>query len=317
MRDACGWPEMDEKHKPLRDTSLIRSLHYFEAVARHQSVKLAAHELGVSQSAVSHQLKELTVALGEQLLARAGRGVALTATGRRLAERLSTAFSGLQSSLDDIIGESRPVLRLAVCSSFGPGWLIPRLASFHAAHPGVELQLRLYAQDPEQTADVADAFITAQEVKPGFAAVHVLDEMLVAVRAPSDRPASGRHRLITTDILPGTLGQDWLNYCSAAGRDLAELQEGAFLQCSHYLLALEMARAALGLALVPEFFARRDLEAGALQRFDRTLLPAGRRYHICFKESRRADPQIRALVQWLKAERAPRSLTRKLLSSTD
>lgn len=72
------------------------------------------------------------------------------------------------------------MLRLAVCSSFGPGWLIPRLASFYATHPGVDLQLRLYAQDPEQTADVADAFITAREVKPGFAAVHVLDEMLVA-----------------------------------------------------------------------------------------------------------------------------------------
>lgn len=92
---ACGLPEMDKNHRPLRGTLLIRSLHYFEAVARRQWVKLAAHELGVSQSAVSHQLKELTITLGEQLLVRAGRGVALTATGRRLAERLSTAFSGL------------------------------------------------------------------------------------------------------------------------------------------------------------------------------------------------------------------------------
>lgn len=308
---------MDEKHKTLRDSSLIRSLHYFEAVARHQSVKLAADELGVSQSAVSHQLKELTVALGEQLLERAGRGLVLTATGRRLADRLSTVFSGLQSSLDDVIGESRPMLRIAVCSSFGPGWLIPRLASFYAAHPGVDLQLRLFAQDPELTADVADAFITAGDVKPGFAAVHVLDEMLVAVHAPSDRPASGRYRLITTDVLPGNMGQDWRNYCRAAGKDLAELQEGTFLQCSHYLLALEMSRAGLGLALVPEFFARRDLEAGTLHRLDRTLIPAGRRYHICFKESRRGDPQIGAFVQWLKAERAPRSLTRKLQSRTD
>ena len=125
---------MNKDQGPLRNARLIRGLHYFEAVARQKSVKLAAEELGVSQSAVSHQLRDLTDALGEQLLTRAGRGIALTETGRRLAEQLATTFSGLQSSLDDIIGMSRPALRLAVCSSFGPGWLIPRLPGFYAAH---------------------------------------------------------------------------------------------------------------------------------------------------------------------------------------
>jgi LysR family glycine cleavage system transcriptional activator len=209
------------------------------------------------------------------------------------------------------------VLRLAVCSSFGPAWLIPRLSSFYASHPEVELQLRLYAQDPEQTAEIADAIITARDVRPGFTAIPIMDEMLMAVSALTGMAGAGRQRLITTDIPPGTLGQDWLNYCRATGREIAELQEGPFLQCSHYVLALEMARAGLGMALVPEFLARRDLESGALHRFDRTLLPAGRRYHICFKQSRRADPQIRAMVQWLKAERAPRPLPRKLTAGTD
>ena len=58
------------KDGPLRNARLMRGLHYFEAVARLQSVKLAAEELGVSQSAVSHQLRELTEVLGEQLLTR-------------------------------------------------------------------------------------------------------------------------------------------------------------------------------------------------------------------------------------------------------
>lgn len=301
---------MNRDQGPLRNTRLIRSLHYFEAVARHQSVKRAAEELGVSQSAVSHQLRDLTDALGEQLFIRAGRGIALTATGRQLAEKLAATFSGLQSSLDDIIGSNRPALRLAVCSSFGPGWLIPRLASFFAAHPAIGVQLRLYAQDPEQTAEVADAFVTAQDVKPGFAAVHVLDEMLVAVAAALPQTAAGRAPLITTDITDERLGQDWRNYCAATGMRLAELQSGSFLQCSHYLLALEMARAGFGIALVPDFLAQRELEAGTVRRFDRTLLPSGRRYHLCFKKSRAEEAEIRALVQWLKAERAPRVLPR-------
>ena len=303
---------MSKEQGPLRDARLIRSLHYFEAVARHQSLKLAAAELGVSQSAVSHQLRELTVALGEQLFIRAGRGIALTPTGRRLADRLAATFSGLQSSLDDIVGSGRPSLRLAVCSSFGPGWLIPRLAAFYAAHPGVTLQLRLYAQDPEQTTQVADAFVTAQPLKPGFAAVHVLDEMLVAVAAPQlcGRAPDGRHGLITTDIAPGQVGQDWSDFCAATGRSLDALQAGSFLECSHYMLAIEMARAGLGVALVPDFLARRDSEAGTLRYLDRRPVPSGRRYHLCFKKSRAHEPEIRAFVQWLKAERAPRPVLR-------
>jgi len=301
---------MNREQGPLRDARLIRSLHYFEAVARHQSLKLAAAELGVSQSAVSHQLRELTTALGEQLFIRAGRGIALTPTGRRLADKLAAAFSGLQSSLDDIVGSGRPSLRLAVCSSFGPGWLIPRLPAFYAANPAINLQLRLYAQDPEQTAEVADAFVTAQPLKPGFAAVHVLDEMLVAVAAPPfcGTATGGRHGLITTDIAPGQVGQEWSDFCSATGRSLDALQAGSFLECSHYMLAVEMARAGLGIALVPDFLARRDIEAGGVRYFDRTPMPSGRRYHLCIKKSRAQDPEIRALVQWLKAERAPKSV---------
>ena len=302
---------MNREQGPLRDARLIRSLHYFEAVARHQSLKLAAAELGVSQSAVSHQLRELTMALGEQLFIRAGRGIALTPTGRRLADRLAATFSGLQSSLDDIVGSGRPSLRLAVCSSFGPGWLIPRLGSFYAAHPGVTLQLRLHAQDPEQTAQVADAFVTAQELRPGFAAIHLLDEMLVAVAAPHLEPrANGLYPLITTDLAPDRPGQDWLDYCAITGRSLDSLQAGGFLECSHYMLALSMAQAGLGIALVPDFLARRDIAAGGVRYFDRTQVPSGRRYHLCFKKTRAQDPDVRALVQWLKAERAPKPMPR-------
>ena len=76
---------MSKEQGLLRDPRLIRSLHDFESVARHQSLKLAAEELGVSQSAVSHQLRDLTRALGEQLFSRAGRGIALTPVGQRLA----------------------------------------------------------------------------------------------------------------------------------------------------------------------------------------------------------------------------------------
>lgn len=291
----------------VRKSRLMRGLQYFEAVARHRSIRVAAEELGVSQSAVSHQMRDLTETLGEQLLVRSGRGVDLTPTGHRLAEKLGHVFTGLQSSLDDVIGGNRKTLRLAVCSCFGPGWLIPRLPGFYAAHPEIDLQLRLYAQDPEMTDQVADAFVTALPVKPGFAAVHVIDERLVAVRA---RTAQEKARLITTDIEDGKLGQDWADYCAVTGLRLSEIQAGSWIQCTHYTLALEMAKAGLGIALVPDFLAAREIEAGTVIHLDQTPVPSDRRYHLCYKKSRAGEDEIKALAHWMKSERAPQPIIR-------
>jgi LysR family glycine cleavage system transcriptional activator len=289
-----------------QSTSIIRGLQYFEAVARHQSVKAAAEELGVSQSAVSHQLRELSSALGEQLLIRSGRGIAVSPMGQLLAERLSLTFASLQASLDEIVGgESRQILRLAVCSSFGPGWLVPRLPGFIEANPAIDLQLQLYAQDPQLSHQVADAIFSALPVTPGFSAIHVLDEMLVAVHAPGSH--NGRHRMITTELEPQKLGQDWLDYCAKAGIGRETLEEGAWLRSTHYMLALEMARAGMGAALVPDFLARRHIEDGTLAYLDATRIPSGRVYRLCFKQSRGRETGIRALVKWLKAELSPDS----------
>lgn len=296
----------------VRNSRLMRGLHYFEAVARHGSVKAAAEELGISQSAISHQIRDLTEVLGEQLLMRAGRGIELTPTGHRLAEKLGTVFSGLQSSLDDVIGGSRTTLRIAVCSCFGPGWLIPRLAGFYAVHPEIDVQLRLYAQDPELTDQVADAFITALPVEPGFAAVHIIDEQLVAVKvqAPGDTASRGPAHLITTDLDEGKVGQDWLDYCSATGLRLADIQASSWIQCTHYLLALEMAKAGLGIALVPDFLAEREINAGSVSYFDRTPVSSNRSYHLCYKKSRAQQKELKALAQWMKSERIPKPTVR-------
>jgi LysR family glycine cleavage system transcriptional activator len=299
---------MSATPSPRRNASIIRSLQYFEAVARHQSVRLAAEELGVSQSAVSHQLRELTKVLGEQLLLRSGRGIAISPTGKKLAEKLAATFSSLEASLADVVGGGRQILRLAVCSSFGPGWLIPRLNSFIEAYSHIDLQLHLYAQDPRLTDQVADAIVTALPVEPGYTTVHLIDETLVAVHAPG-RMAS-KHRLITTDIESGKLGQDWVNYCNHAGLRLDVIRMGAWMQCTHYLLAQEMARAGLGVALVPDFLARRDIENGALAYFDRTRMPSRRVYNLCYKHSRAHEAGIRNLCQWLKGELASGSVIR-------
>lgn len=104
-----------------KEPNLLRSLQYFDAVYRHRSVKLAAQDLGVTQSAVSHQLRRFWEATGQHLLVKSGRGIALTPTCEALGARITEAFAGLENLVSDIAGGGRQALRLAVCSSFGPG----------------------------------------------------------------------------------------------------------------------------------------------------------------------------------------------------
>lgn len=286
------------------EPNILRSLQYFEAVARRGSFKQAAIDLGVTQSAVSHQLRRFSETIGQQLLEKSGRGIALTPAGARLARRLTSAFSDLESLVKEISGSGEQSLQLAVCSSFGPGWLIERMEDFYEAHPDIRLDLRLYAENPLFTNFSADAYVVADELKPGYVAIPLKDEFLVAVETTRTRsmPKPGARRpLITTDVEPEALGDDWISFCRKAGYKLSEIQEGPFHRASHFMLALEMAKRGLGVAIVPDFLASRELEHGHIVRYGDQTVPSGRTYHLCFRNSRAHEAKLMTLVHWFRS----------------
>lgn len=286
-----------------RDPRLLRALQYFDAVARIGTVKGAADAMSVSASAVSHQLRGLSEMIGEELFDRKGRGIALTEAGRALANHLEAAFSEIDTVISELTGAGRRSVRLAVCSSFGPSWLAPRLTQFLAQHPLLDVELRLFAQDPVQSQSTADAMVTADPIRVGYDSVSLFDEFLVAI----SKPDSGRDRdaaaetLITTDPDPQNLGADWHDYCSALHLNHASRCRN-WLRCSHYILALELAKSGAGIALVPDFIAAGPIATGAVEYFNPTRVPSGRTYRLAFKQSHASDPTIRALARWLKQQ---------------
>jgi LysR family glycine cleavage system transcriptional activator len=280
----------------------FRALEAFEAVSRHLSVSAAAAELGVTQSAISHQLRILNEIVGERLLQKQGRGVVLTEAGRRLAQKLQPAFAEIDRSVDEAIGGARDTVRLAICSSFGPGWLVPRLAGFYSASPAFDLQLCMYAKDPELTDVVADAFVTTMPTEKGFYAVLLWPENLVPVISCAAASGAAGPALITTDLHPASQGADWSTHAAMSGRNLPVPPDGRWIFASHYLIALEMAKAGLGAALVPDFLAAREIEAGTLRLLDDIAVPTHEDYYLCVKESRRSEPALDALIRWFKSQ---------------
>jgi DNA-binding transcriptional LysR family regulator len=97
------------------------------------------------------------------------------------------------------------------------------------------------------------------------------------------------------------LGQDWKKFCRKAGLKLPDIQEGQFHRASHYVLALEMAKRGIGVALVPDFLASRDLDTGQVVRLRDMSFPSGRTYHLCFKNSRAHEQKLMTLVHWFRS----------------
>lgn len=280
---------------------ILRSLQYFEAVARLGTVAAAAEEIGVSASAVSHQLRSLSNFVGEDLFVRAGRGLALTDRGVRLQLQVASAFSELASALSDSVGEKKARLRIAVCSSFGPHWLASRLPDFLRRNPTIDVELRLYCRDPEQTESVADAIVTALPVVAGFESVSLFEEILVAVGTSGVTldGASAMPRLITTDIPPARVGEDWQAFFALTDRATENLDDEQFVRCSHYMLAIALAKAGLGAALVPDFVLEDSQVSAGLTVLDSAKVPTGRIYQLCYKQSRAMEPDLQSLAVWL------------------
>lgn len=138
----------------------LNALRAFEAVARHLSVKAAAEELGVTPSAISHQLRSLEDALGISLLRRAGAGLELTERGRALAPELTAAFDRIAGAVGSLRQErSSGPLRVSMLPTFATHWLSPRLASYPFGKAGFELLISATQDTVDLLAGAADAAV--------------------------------------------------------------------------------------------------------------------------------------------------------------
>lgn len=119
----------------------VANLMAFEAVARRRSFALAAAELHLTASAVSHQVARLEAQLGVRLLERSAYGVRLSVAGERYLNRVSGALSALVSASDDLQHGVKNSLYVHASPSFAALWLVPRLRDFARAHPEISLNL--------------------------------------------------------------------------------------------------------------------------------------------------------------------------------
>ena len=139
-------------HKTLRALPSLDFLRGFEAAGRRLSFTLAAEELFVTQSALSRQIKALEDALGVALFERRHRALALTPIGSTFHRDVTEGLEALAAGAERARGGTRaPGLTLSTTVSFASLWIIPRLATFRARHPDVEV----YVSADDRLVDLA------------------------------------------------------------------------------------------------------------------------------------------------------------------
>lgn len=133
---------MDEKNSAIARLRKVplSSLRVFEAAGRSGSFAVAAQELGLSSSAVSHSIRKLEEAIDLVLFERTTREVNLTVRGRLLLEHVQRGLDEMQRGFALVNADEPPPLRLHTAPSFATQWLMPRLARFVAAHPNIDLR---------------------------------------------------------------------------------------------------------------------------------------------------------------------------------
>ncbi|MBM6551681.1 LysR substrate-binding domain-containing protein [Marinomonas ostreistagni] len=301
----------------------LKSLPVFESVARLNSFSLAAEELHITQSAVSHHIKQLEDHLGEQLFIRQGRKLELTNEGKGYLDSITGSLNQIARATENIKGVTETKLRLAVYSSFAVYWLIPRLPKLKRLHPNLDITIEMTFSEPELSDRTADCFITVDSEKRGFMFEHFYTERLFPVCSQTmlqtiqhelqvntleeleiilaENPqALAQFPLITSYSMYERYAEDWRRWFEQQGTDLPEGIN--FHRFSHLMLAHEAAIHSLGIALVNDYMFNEKEPKDGLVKLPCTVHDAKDSFYIAYKSSRRQEPALNQLRRWLLTE---------------
>lgn len=278
-------------------------------VDRKGSLSSAAEALGLSQPAVSYQIRLLEERFGLPLLQRLHRGVRFTEEGRRLlviAERTVSEVDTLQRSLR--AARRRPTVRLATDYAFSSLWLIPRMHAFRQSHPEIDLHIvatQRLAQHWREDADLAVAFGAGAEFGPE--ARLLIPEHVVPVCTPAlARTETGPSGLLTEHVplihLEAEGASPWLDwpaYLEKLGMPRTQQEGAGDLRFNTYALVIQAAMAGQGVALGWLGVVDHLLDANLLVTAGETVTVPGRGYWLVPGS---ASEAVRLLATWLTEE---------------
>lgn len=282
----------------------IQCLLTFEALARLRSVTLAADELCVTPSAVSHRVRQLEQIIGSKLFGRAD--FSLTTEGSEYLAHVREGIASLERFPGQGGSQGKRKLRVAVTPTFARSLLMPRLRGFIDAYPEIDLTLQVsiplldvVAEDADlmvrfgtgRYADVEHLCLVTDDVtplcSPSFLREHgpfdTVDDLLQA-------------KLIRSPLEP------WRTWFLAHGVDVPEPADGSSF--NDVGLMCDAAAQGLGIALVRLKLGQPWLEHGTLVRIAPRNVPSPHAHYLCWRTGTMDRWECSAFADWLKSSLA-------------
>ncbi|MEA9388959.1 LysR substrate-binding domain-containing protein [Acerihabitans sp. TG2] len=292
----------------MRPTRLppLGTLRVFNAVATHRSFKLAAEDIGVTATAVSHQIRLLEHTLETTLCHRNVKGVLLTSAGETLFHTTQRLFSDLRDTVDKIHAlNTPPAFTITTTSNFLTHWLVPRLAHLKATWPSMDLRLHTSVDRVDLSQKTVDAAIRYRETPEAALACTLLyEDRFTLVASPSlaikrlDDLTSVTLFHVDNRHVP-SCAPSWQNWRDRIGPATLNIEAG--LHFNDETHALQATIAGLGVAVVSKLLAQDFIRQGVLTApFDHTL--TGANYYFVTLPELAEREDIANLRNWLLGE---------------
>ncbi len=278
----------------------IQCLVTFEALARLRSVSLAADELFVTPSAVSHRVRQLEQILGVKLFGRSD--FSLTTEGSEYLAHVREGLAVLGRFPGRDANGGKRKLRVAVTPTFARSVLMPRLRGFTDAYPEVDLTLQVsiplldvVAEDADlmmrygtgRYSDVEHLCLMTDEVTPLASPAYLREH----------GPFDSVQELLAAKLIRSPL-EPWRTWFLAHGVDAPEPAEGSSF--NDIGLMCDAAAQGLGIALVRLKLGQPWLETGALERISPRNVPSPHAHYLCWRTGTMDRWECAAFVDWLK-----------------
>lgn len=287
---------------PYRSLPSLQALRCFEAAARLGSFTLAADEICITHSAISHQIRGLEEAIGQPLFLRQGNRMALTGIGRTLAVETRRALDYLSQAYAIAHEETTPrpsVLNLAVQVGFMEHWLMPRLTDFTERLEGAGLRITSLPDLSETCVDEVDvALVYGTGDVPGMICEKIVEEEVFPVCSPAflaRHPGISLERMHEVPLLLHSR-VTWNLWLERAGLPIVYPRQSIMLD--DVALTVRGALAGQGIAMARSLLVRDYLAEGALVRLFELSVPGIFSYHLACR-SREIRERYRVPLDWL------------------
>lgn len=283
----------------------LTAVRAFEAAGRHENFSRAAEELGMSQAAISYQIKQLEDRVGKPLFVREKGRARLSDVGRRLLPALSGAFAAMTDAFAAVRSEEEDVLAINASVSLGASWLSTRIGRFQLRHPDIAVRMSLSNEVIDFATSNYDAAIRGGAGRwEGLRSEFLFRQHYSPICAPDFLE---RHRITRPEDLLAVerfAPNDpwWAAWFAAAGVGTPPPPSRRGFMFDNQLQEGSAAREGFGIALMTPLIWREDLAAGRLVQPFATMFLPGTGHWLVHPEQRVGVRKLERFREWLRDE---------------